>query len=137
MTGRWMVILGIASASVLGGARPVRAATATAAADQCRITKTYHISAVTPYKVVDHIVPTDDRAELRGVTLRVDAQPGLTKEWLQGAFERSIAAGECGLGAEPVSVNVQSAGDAFQVQLTTQGEKAAAELLRRVQQMGG
>jgi len=133
MTARWMVVLGIGSALAMGAAGTVSGATATP--DQCRITKTYRISAVTPYRVVDHIVPTEDEAVLRGATLVVDAQPGLTKEWLTAEFEKSIATGECGLGAEPVGVTVQSAGPAFQIQLTAQGEKAAADLLQRVKQM--
>jgi len=137
MTARWMVFLGIGSALGMGGAATVRAATATPAADQCSLTDTYHISAVTPYRAVDHTVPTHEEAELKGVVLRVDAQPGLTKEWLQRTFEKSVAARECGLGAEPVSVDVQSDGDAFQVQLTTDSRKGAADLLHRMQQMAG
>ncbi len=135
MTARWMVLLGIGSALAVGDAGTVRAAPAMPAASQCRVANTYRISSVKPYRVADYIVPTDDRAHLQGASLLVDAQPGLTKEWLQRAFEISIATGECGLGAEPVTVSVESAGAAFQVDLSTPDEKAAAELLRRSQLM--
>ncbi len=139
MTTRWMVVVGIGSALAMGSVGTVRAATgvATTAGEQCRIAQTYRISGVKPYKVIDHTVPTLEEARMEGVVLRVDAQPGLTQEWLQGSFEKIVAAGECGFAADPVGVSVRSDGDGFDVQLKTHSEKAANDLLRRMQQLAG
>ncbi|MES1205995.1 MAG: hypothetical protein ABUS79_08655, partial [Pseudomonadota bacterium] len=82
---------------------------------------------MTPHKVADHTYG-EGVIRLRGADLHVPAQPGLTGEWLQRSIEQSIASGDCDLGVRNVTVTVLSAGDGFDVQLTTPDEKAASEL---------
>lgn len=70
-----------------------------------------------------------------GAEVFVPAQPGLTAEWLDRVITSQIAAGECNFGVPKVNVQVLSDGGGFSVRLSSDSEKAAAEVLRRAQQI--
>ncbi len=136
MFSRWTVPAGVALTCALGFAPYARANTQPPAPSCSALTKTYHIRAVEPYKVADHVVPTDEtNPKLRGVSFQVAAQPGLTRQWLRRSLEEKLASGACNLGVSDLKVDVQPAGDAFQVHLTTPDERAARDLLKNVQQL--
>ena len=135
MGGRWARIAVLFSGVMVGGAaaaQPPAAPTRT----QCGVTGNQRITAVTANRVAEQTYG-EGLMRLRGADLHVAAQPGLTREWLQRSVEHSIASGDCDLGVRNVTVTVLSEGDGFDVQLTTPDEKAAKELLRRVQQFVG
>lgn len=76
---------------------------------------------------------------LLGATVFIQAEPGLTAEWLQLTIQRHMtqmgAAGmaNCVLDAKDVRVNVASAGAGFAVQITGKDSAQAKEILRRAQ----
>ena len=76
---------------------------------------------------------------LVGAKVFVQAEPGLTAEWLQLTIQRHMAqmggAGmvNCALEAKDVRVSVQSAGAGFVVNITGKGSSQAKEVLRRAQ----
>lgn len=79
---------------------------------------------------------------LAGAEIFVQAEPGLTAEWLQLTIQRHIAqmAGgmaNCPLDAKDVHVRVSSAGDGFAVQITGKSANQAKEILRRAQLLVG
>jgi hypothetical protein len=103
---------------------------------RCGVAGSQRITAVTPHRVAEQAYG-EGVTRLRGADVHVAAQPGLTQEWLERSVQQSIAHGDCDLGVQNVTVTVLSEGDGFDVQLTTPDEKAAKELLRRVQQYVG
>ena len=89
----------------------------------CNLTSTYPVVSVSPYTATHEggfPVPT----QTRGAVLHVQAQPGLTSEWLQRSVEASVANGACGF-ARDTRVTVNSAGDGFDVVLSNPTENAA------------
>jgi len=75
---------------------------------------------------------------LRGAQIYIQAEPGLTAEWLQLTLERHLAAMKgsaampnCALGVGHVRVEVVSAGPGFWVRLIGQDKRTAEEVLRR------
>lgn len=75
-------------------------------------------------------------ARLRGAELFVEAQPGLTAEWLDLQFERHIQAArtptaDCPLDVDDAKVTVQSSGPGFLVRIRVDDENEAGEILRR------
>jgi len=103
----------------------------------------HHIVAVTPYVVENPRGPREiheGRAaarELRGATVFVQAEPGLTPEWLQLTLTRRVAemqrAGNmngCALGVDDIQVKVTSTGLNFGVYLIARDPSKAQEVLR-------
>jgi len=76
---------------------------------------------------------------LAGAQVFVQAEPGLTAEWLQLTVQRHItqmnSAGmaNCPLDAKDVRVSVASAGPGFAVNITGKNTAQANEILRRAQ----
>lgn len=75
-------------------------------------------------------------ARLRGAELFVEAQPGLTAEWLHLQLERHLQAArtptaDCPLDVDDAKVTVQSSGPGFLVRIRADDEDDAGEILRR------
>jgi hypothetical protein len=97
------------------------------------------IVSVVPYKVEEHIGKNVVQ-RVHGAQLYVQAEPGLTREWLQLNFERHIAMmkgspamPDCALGVENVRADVTSAGSGFWVRLIAPNATSGEEVLRRAQ----
>jgi hypothetical protein len=97
------------------------------------------IVSVVPYKVEEH-VGKNVIARVRGAQVYVQAEPGLTPEWLQLNFERHLTmmkAGssmpDCAFGLEKVRIDVTSAGPGFWVRLVAPDNRSGEEVLRRAQ----
>ncbi len=97
------------------------------------------IVSVVPYKVDEHIGKNVIQ-RVRGAQVYLQAEPGLTPEWLQLNFERHLAAmqgpatmPDCAFSLEKVRVDVTSAGPGFWVRLVAPDTKSGEELLRRAQ----
>jgi hypothetical protein len=103
----------------------------------------HHIIAVTPYVVESPRGPREiheGRAavhELRGATVFVQAEPGLTPEWLQLTLGRRVAAIQgsgdlkgCAFGVNDIQVKVSSTGTDFGVYLIARDPRKAQEVLR-------
>ncbi len=118
------------------------AAPAAAKAAPC-ILREHRITAVTAYRVEGH----QGRVvihELRGATVSVQAEPGLTAEWLQLTLGRHLAemhaAGgmkDCAFDVKDVQVKVSSSGAGFLVNLIARDPAKAPEVLRRAQLLLG
>lgn len=105
--------------------------------------RAYRIGNVTPYRPMEAagkiMVP-----RLRGATLFVQAQPGLTAEWLRLSLSKEIAdmksgpaVADCPLGVDDVSVQVESAGPGFWIHIVAKNPAKADEVLRRAQLLAG
>jgi hypothetical protein len=103
----------------------------------------HHIVAVTPYVVESPRGPREIHEgrpavrELRGATVFVQAEPGLTAEWLQLTLSRRVAemqrAGNikgCAFGVNDIQVKVTSTGIDFGVYLIARDPRKAQEVLR-------
>lgn len=107
------------------------------------ILREHRITAVTPYRVESH----QGRAvlqELRGATVSVQAEPGLTAEWLQLTLARHLTAmrgmngmKDCAFDINDVQVKVNSSGAGFSVHLIARDANTAKEVLRRAQLLLG
>lgn len=140
MVARWARIAGMGCALATLAAGGARAEDRPSdrpqdqSADRCPLGHTYRATSV----VADHAREQaygQDVQRLRGADVRVPAQPGLTQEWLQQSIERGIASGDCDFGTRRVNVSVLSAGNAFEVRLTTPDERAARDVLRHAQRL--
>jgi hypothetical protein len=119
-------------------------ATPTAATPAACTPGEHRVIAVTPYVVESPRGPREiheGRAavrELRGATVFVQAEPGLTAEWLQLTLSRQAAAVQetggtkgCVFGVSDVQVKVTSTGKDFGVYLIARDPRNAQEVLRR------
>ncbi len=132
---KWARIAGMGCALATlaaGGARANDQPRNTTAANRCPLGQTYRATSVTADQAREQGYGQDVQ-RLRGADVHVAAQPGLTQEWLQKSIEHGIASGDCDFGARNVKVNVLSAGNGFDVQLTAPDEKSAREVLRHAQ----
>jgi hypothetical protein len=125
------------------------AAPAAAKSAPC-ILREHHITAVTPYLVELPRGPVEihqGRAavrQLRGATVYVQAEPGLTAEWLQLTLARHLAEmqgpsdmKDCAFDVKDVQVKVTSAGAGFGVYLIARDSSKAEEVLRRARLLVG
>jgi hypothetical protein len=125
------------------------AAPAAAKAAPC-ILREHRITAVTPYLVELPRGPVEihqGRAavqQLRGATVFVQAEPGLTAEWLQLTLGRHLAEmqgpaemKDCAFDVKDVQVKVMSAGAGFGVYLIARDSTKAEEVLRRARLLVG
>lgn len=102
----------------------------------------YEIRTVNPYRVMEHL-GKGTLWRLRGAEMQVQAQPGLTAEWLQLTLQRHLGAmrsadmKDCPLDADVTRVAVSSAGTGFTVRLIANDTKKAEEVLRRARLLAG
>ena len=100
------------------------------------ILKTHRVTSVTPYREDEH-VHNSMVQRLRGASLFVEAEPGLTAEWLQLSLYRhlaemrSAAMQDCPFDVKDVTVTVESAGAGFLVKIISRDAGKADEVLRR------
>ncbi len=125
MTIRRIFMVGVAAAAL---SVPVARA-ADAPAKRCELGTRYRVSSIAPYQKRDN-TGFSATAALRGATLRIEAAPGLTQEWLQRRLEAQVADGSCDFGVRKVSVDVLAEGDHFSVQLSGPDRKAGDAILR-------
>jgi hypothetical protein len=132
-----LVLVGTTLAPMASYAAP----TATRAAP-C-ILREHRITAVTPYRVEGHQGRVVVQ-ELRGATVAVQAEPGLTAEWLQLTLGRHLAEmqgvkgmADCAFDVNDVHVKVSSSGAGFSVDLIARDSSKAQEVLRRAQLLLG
>ena len=77
--------------------------------------------------------------KLRGAVMYVQAEPGLTREWLGLAVNRHVAAMAtspmegCPFAVGDVKVNIGSSGTGFVVTIAARNSAQGAELLKRAQ----
>jgi hypothetical protein len=100
----------------------------------------YRIVSVAPYtQEQTHIKRT--WTELRGAVVRVEAQPGLTAEWLQLQLDRHVVAmgmrgenmDDCPLAVPGVRATVSRAADGFLITVAASDKSSGQEVLRRAQ----
>lgn len=103
----------------------------------------YQITSVTPYRVEEHVVRALSVRRLRGAEVRVQAQPGLTAEWLQLILQQRLGEAkrgdihDCILETDVRRVEVDPAGTGFIVRLIAKDTKKAEEVLRRARVLAG
>lgn len=100
----------------------------------------YRITSVSPYRVQQNMGGRIVVQRTTGADLFVEAQPGLTAEWLWLNLSRHVAAMQaqhsmpnCVLDIDKLQVEVTSAGPGFRVRLIAPDAKAGQEVLRRAQ----
>lgn len=100
----------------------------------------YRISSVTPYRVQQNMGGRIIVNSVTGAQFYVQAEPGLTAEWLWLDLQRHVAAmqgptsmNDCVLDIDKLQVQVGSAGPGFWVRLIAPDAKAGQEVLRRAQ----
>jgi hypothetical protein len=131
-----IVLLGATAAPVASSAAPA------ANPASCTLWE-HHIIAVAPYVVESPRGPREIHEgrpavrELRGATVFVQAEPGLTPEWLQLTLSRRVAemraAGGmkgCAFGVNDIQVKVTSTGTNFGVYLIARDPRTAQDVLR-------
>ena len=99
----------------------------------CNLTSTYPVVSVNPYTAT-HQGGFPMLTQTRGAVLHVQAQPGLTSEWLQRSVEASVASGDCGF-ARDTRVSVNPAGDGLDIVLSNPNENAARRIVNQAQQL--
>jgi hypothetical protein len=103
----------------------------------------YQIASVTPYRVEERTGRALSFRRLRGAEIRVQAQPGLTVEWLQLTLQQRLQEAkrgdlhDCVLGTDVSRVEVSSAGTGFIVRLVAKDTKKADEVFRRASVLAG
>jgi hypothetical protein len=130
----------VLAAVVLAAAALAPAASLAAPAQEAPcILRSHHITSVTPYRIQQH-AGRSVTTRLAGAQVFVQAEPGLTPEWLELQLARHITAmkgptgmANCALGVKDVSVKVNSAGTGFAVKLIARNASQAEEVLRRAQ----
>jgi hypothetical protein len=135
-----MLLRKFITAAALAGATavPAFAVAGPVAATPCILSE-HKIVSVAPYQVEEHIGRNVVK-RVHGAQVYLQAEPGLTPEWLQLNFERHFAMmkgsntmPDCAFGLEGVRVEVVSAGSGFWVRLIAPNATTGEEVLRRVQ----
>jgi hypothetical protein len=126
------------SALALTTIAPTLAFAASPEAAPC-ILRDHRITAVKPYTVTESAGRASVQ-RLRGAEVFVQAEQGLTAEWLQLTLTRHLTqmhgpAGmrDCAFDVNDVTVRVDSAGTGFAVKLVAKKSGDAPEVLRRAQ----
>jgi len=116
---------------------------ATAADKPPCILRDYHVKAVTPYRV-DAQVGKVTYKRLAGAQVFVEAQPGLTAEWLRVRLGLHLAdmhgpasMPDCAFDAKDVKVTVDAAHTGFSVKFIAKDAAQAKEVLRRAELLLG
>jgi hypothetical protein len=114
------------------------AAAVQAAHAPCALGK-YRIGSVTPYVVQQNLGGRIAVRRVLGAEFFVQAEPGLTAEWLWAtlgghiqAMKGSTAMKDCALAIDKLQVDVTSAGPGFRVRLIAPDQTSAKEVLNRV-----
>ncbi|HEV8247589.1 MAG TPA: hypothetical protein VGP93_17560 [Polyangiaceae bacterium] len=122
-------------------ALPAQAAPS-AKAEKCVI-KSHSVTAVSPYYQEQRLGRATTR-RLAGALIRVQAEPGLTAEWLRLSTERHLAAmnagaamKDCPLAARGIVLKVESSGNGFAIIISASDTKTASEVLRRARLLQG
>jgi hypothetical protein len=131
------IVLSVATAlpSLAFGAPP------SAAPSHC-ILSDHRVTSVKPLQVTEHY-GRGSSERLVGAEVVVQAEPGLTAEWLQLTIQRHMAQmgamgmANCALDMKEVRVSVESAGSGFAVKITGKNATQAKEILRRAQLLVG
>jgi len=136
---KFVIIAGLAA----GTLAPAASFAATATEKAPCILRDYHVKSVTPYKVDDHAGKITYQ-RLAGAQVYIEAQPGLTAEWLRVRLARHLsdmqgpaAMRDCAFDVNDVSVQVDSAGTGFTVKFIAKNADQAKEVLRRAQLLLG
>ena len=114
-------------------------ASAATPSSQCKLIA-YKASQVQP-NYVDIRPRGDVIRKLVGANVYVPAQQGLSAEYLQSRVEAHMAAMKreampsCPLSVEGAKVSVTSAGNGYWVQISSNDQRSAEEILRRAQQL--
>jgi hypothetical protein len=128
----------LASVILAGAALVPSASFAAAQAERppC-ILRSHHITSVAPYSVVQHRGRSTTK-RLAGARVYVQAEPGLTAEWLELTLSRHIAEMHgptdmkgCAFDMKDVGVKVESARAGFAVNVIARNPSQAGEVLRR------
>ena len=102
----------------------------------------YHVTSVTPYRV-DEAIGRSRVPHVRGALVFVQAQPGLTAEWLQLQLQqhlqtmRTADMKDCAFDLKDVRVEVSSAGTGFAVKVIATDAAKSQEVLRRARLLVG
>jgi hypothetical protein len=98
----------------------------------------HRVTSVTPYHIVQQY-GRGSTQRLVGAQVRIQAEPGLTAEWLQLSIEQHVAKmqaqhmGDCPLDLAGVRAQVDSAGGGFTVTIIAKDPAQAKEVLRRAE----
>jgi hypothetical protein len=100
----------------------------------------YQVRTVKPYVQEKIVVGRITSRQTLGAQVFVQAEPGLTAEWLRLKLERHLAAmrgpatmPNCALDVKNVRILVESAGAGFNVKLIAANSTQGKEVLRRAQ----
>ena len=136
---KFVVVAGLAAGALVPGA----SFAATGAEKPPCILRDYQVKSVTPYTVDGHAGKIAYR-RLAGAQVYLEAQPGLTAEWLRVRLGRHLAEmrgaatmRDCAFDMKDVSIQVDSAGTGFNVKFTAKDTDQAKEVLRRAQLLLG
>jgi hypothetical protein len=100
----------------------------------------FRITSIAPYREQQH-VGRATVSKLKGARVSIQAEKGLTAEWLQLTLGRHLAAmqaepmKDCAFDVKNMKVTVDSAGAGFSVKLTAEDRDGAKEILRRVEML--
>ena len=136
-----LLILGLAATPAL--ASPSAAKGPSEQSSHACALKGFTVTGVAP-RFVDQQQGRATVQRLAGATVYVQAQPGLTREWLRLSLERHLtsmqggaAMKDCPLGAKDIQIAVDSAGTGFAIQVSAKDTKTAEEVLRRARLLRG
>jgi hypothetical protein len=106
------------------------------------ILKQHRVTAVQPLNA-PQTYGRSSTMQLVGARVLVEAEQGLTAEWLQLSIQRhmvqmgSSGMKNCALDAKDVRVSVKSAGVGFAIEITGKDATQAQEILRRAKLLAG
>lgn len=107
------------------------------------ILQEHHVTKVTPYRINEQYGKASVQ-RLRGASIFVQAEPGLTGEWLQLKLQRQLAAmrgsasmPDCVFDLDKVRVRVESGGTGFWVRIIAADTQTGQEVLRRAELLVG
>ena len=115
---------------------PATSFAGTTPSEDCLL-REHRITSVTPYRVEERIGKSAI-LRLRGAEVFVQAERGLTAEWLQLKLARHVAQmrgpaamADCAFDVDDVAVGVESGGTGFRVRIIARDTDKAEEVLRR------
>lgn len=125
-----------AASFVLALAFPATTLAAAGPASSCPLSE-HRVTSVTPYKVAEHVGRGGTIQRLRGAEIFVQAEAGLTAEWLQLELTRHLTQtakatmAACPFDADDIRIQVDSAGAGFSVKLIARDADGARDVLNR------
>lgn len=106
------------------------------------ILREHRVTTVVPYRTGENLGKAAVQ-RLRGASVFVQAEPGLTAEWLQLELQRHLAGmrssdmRDCAFDIEGVRVDIDSGGTGFWVRLIAPDTRRGEEVLRRARLLLG